>query len=262
MDISDLKKKKREAGVTNAEIAELAGIPVSTVNKVFSGATKNPRYATLLAIEQVLEKKEKLPFTYDPVSEEPVMLREETSPYAYSARNYDGEDIERLSAGTRAELMNGKLYMLAAPNRLHQYLVTELVYALTSHIRKKEGNCQVYTAPFDVRLFGDDSTIVQPDIAVICRRDILTEEGCCGAPDWVIEIVSESNSSHDYVRKLIQYQKAVVREYWIIDPVQRLISVFNFEDARKSAQYTYEDTVPSGVLGGLEIQFRELVQGY
>ena len=155
MDISDLKKKKREAGVTNAEIAELAGIPVSTVNKVFSGATKNPRYATLLAIEQVLEKKEKLPFTYDPVSEEPVMLREETSPYAYSARNYDGEDIERLSAGTRAELMNGKLYMLAAPNRLHQYLVTELVYALTSHIRKKEGNCQVYTAPFDVRLCAE-----------------------------------------------------------------------------------------------------------
>ncbi len=262
MDISDLKKKKKEAGMTNAGIAELAGIPVSTVNKVFSGATKNPRYATLLAIEQVLEEKEKLPFTYDPVSEEPVMLREETAPYAYSARNYDGEDIAGLSEGTRAELIDGQLYMLSAPNRLHQYLVTELVYELKSHIRRKKGNCQVYTAPFDVRLFGDDSTIVQPDIAVICRHDILTDLGCCGAPDWVIEIVSESNSAHVYVRKMIQYQKAGVREYWIIDPLQRLVSVFNFEDARKSAQYTYEDTVPSGVLEGLEIRFRELVKGY
>ena len=65
MDISDLKKLKKEAGLTNAEIAELSGIPVSTVNKIFSGATKNPRYATLLAIEQVLTTKEKIPFTYD-----------------------------------------------------------------------------------------------------------------------------------------------------------------------------------------------------
>ena len=65
MDISDLKKMKKEAGLTSADIAGLSGIPLSTVNKIFSGATKNPRYATLLAIEQVLVTKEKIPFTYD-----------------------------------------------------------------------------------------------------------------------------------------------------------------------------------------------------
>ena len=113
-----------------------------------------------------------------------------------------------------------------------------------------------------MRLFGDDSTIVQPDILVVCNKDILTEEGCSGAPDWVIEIVSKSNSSHDYMRKLMQYQKAGVREYWIIDPFQELISVFNFEDANKSGEYTYGEQVPSGVLEGFEIRFGEVVEGY
>ena len=76
------------------------------------------------------------------------------------------------------------------------------------------------------------------------------------------EIVSKSNSSHDYVRKLIQYQKAGVREYWIVDPFQELISVFNFEDAKKSGEYSYGEAVPSGVLEGLEIRFGEVVEGY
>ena len=114
MDISDLKKLKKEAGLTNAEIAELSGIPVSTVNKIFSGATKNPRYATLLAIEQVLTTKEKIPFTYDKLKEEPSIVRDASAPYMYSAREYDGEDIEKLSEWSRAELINGKLYMLCA----------------------------------------------------------------------------------------------------------------------------------------------------
>ena len=262
MDISDLKRMKKEAGLTNADIAGLSGIPASTVNKIFSGATKNPRYATLLAIEQVLATKEKIPFTYDSLKEEPAIIREETAPYMYSAREYDAKDIENLSEWARAELINGKLYMLSAPNRLHQYFVKGLVFEIESFIRKNKGKCHVYASPFDVRLFGDDSTIVQPDILVVCSRDILTEKGCSGAPDWVIEIVSRSNSSHDYVRKLMQYQKAGVREYWIVDPFQELISVFNFEDAGKSAQYGYSEAVPSGVLEGLAVCFGEMMEGY
>ena len=110
MDISDLKKLKKEAGLTNAEIAELSGIPVSTVNKIFSGATKNPRYAAMLAIEQVLTTKEKIPFTYDKLKEEPAIVRDAAAPYMYSAREYGGEDIEKLSEWSRAELINGRLF--------------------------------------------------------------------------------------------------------------------------------------------------------
>ena len=255
MDIFQLKELKKEAGLTNAEIAELSGIPVSTVNKIFSGATQNPRYATLLAIEQVLTTKEKMPFTYDLLKEEPVMIREAAVPYQYTARRYDGMDIEKLSEWSRAELIDGKLYMLAAPNRMHQFLVTKMLFSIESHIRKNEGKCHVYSSPFDVRLFGDDQTIVQPDILVVCKKEILTEKGCSGAPDWVAEIVSKSNSPHDLIVKLMKYQKAGVREYWVIDQFQEEVLVYNFEDSDKTEKYSYDQMVPSGVLQGLEMCF-------
>ena len=107
MDVSDLKILKSKSKLTNAEIAELSGIPVSTVNKIFSGATQNPRYATLLAIEQVLTTKEKIPFTYDERKQEPTMIREANAAYQYSARRYSGDDIEKLSEWSRAELIDG-----------------------------------------------------------------------------------------------------------------------------------------------------------
>lgn len=257
MDIFALKNMKKEAGLINSEIAELSGIPLSTVNKIFSGATKNPRYATLLAIEQVLATKKKIPFTYDESREEPVMLREEVTAYEYNARYYKKNDIEQLSEGTRAELIDGKLYMLAAPSRMHQFLVTNVMFEIKSYIRKNKGGCHVYTSPFDVRLFEDERTIVQPDILVVCQRDKLTEKGCVGAPDWVVEIVSKSNSSHDYIRKMIQYQKSGVREYWIIDPFQELITVYNFENPRLTGQFSYEDRVPSGILEGFAVRIED-----
>lgn len=254
MDIFELKEKKKEAGMTNQEIADLSGIPVSTVSKIFSGATKNPRYATLLAIEQVLATKEKLPFAYDRLKEEPTMLREAAAPYRYSARTYRGEDIERLEEGVRAELIKGCLYMLAAPTRIHQYILTELLFQIKSHIREKQGKCHVYPAPFDVRLFGDDSTVVQPDLSVICRTELLTDRGMSGAPDWIVEIASEGNASHDYVTKLMQYQKAGVREYWIVDPMKGKVFVYNFEAPQWTDTYQLTEEIPGGVLDGLRIR--------
>ena len=81
--------------------------------------------------------------------------------------------------------------------------------------------------------------------------DILTERGCDGAPDWVIEVVSKNNASHDYVTKLMQYQKAGVREYWIVDPEEQTIQVYNFEDPSKSESYSITDNIPSGIFEGL-----------
>lgn len=257
MDILDLKRKKKESGLTNQEIATLSGVPVSTVNKIFSGATRNPRFSTLLAIEEVLSTKQKIPFQYDELREEPVLMRDVAIPYRYQARSYSIEDIEKLTEGARAELILGQLYMLAAPSRRHQYLITELLFQIKSHIRKKGGNCHVYPAPFDVRIFGDESVIVQPDISVICDTDKLSDRGCEGAPDWVIEIASPGNIHHDYVTKLMQYQKSGVREYWIVDPAEEKIMVYNFENPDKTAIYKWENYVPSGVLCGLEIEFSE-----
>ena len=262
MDIQVLRKMKKEAGITNGEIAELSGIPVSTVNKIFSGATKNPRYATLLAIEQVLASREKLPFTYNPMTEEPTMIKETVQPYQYRARKYEREDIDKLSEYTRAELINGRLYMMAAPSRMHQWVVSELLFLIKNHIRRKKGKCKAYASPFDVRLFEDDSVCVQPDILVVCNPDILTDSGCCGAPDWIIEVVSESNASYDYITKQMQYQRAGVKEYWVVDPFQRLVSVMNWECPERTRQYTYQEAVSSGVLEGLQISFQEIEEGF
>lgn len=257
MTINDLKTLKKQSGLTNAEIADLSGIPVSTINKIFSGATQNPRYATLLAIEEVLATKKKIPFTYDNQRQEPTILREASAPYRYTARHYEENDIEQLSEYARAELIQGRLYMMSAPSRMHQFLVSKVLFEIETHIRANHGTCQAYPSPFDVRLFGDDTTIVQPDLLVICNKDILTDKGCSGAPDWVIEIASKSNSPHDYITKLMQYQKAGVREYWIIDPFEREVFVYNFEHPEKTERYPYESSVPSGVLQGLQIRIAD-----
>lgn len=262
MDISKLRQLKKNTNMTNAEIAELSGIPFSTVNKIFSGATENPRYATLLAIEQVLTSKQKLPFYYDESKQEPCLIGEAAASYCYTARSYNSTDIEALSESTHAELINGKLYLLAAPSRIHQFLVGELLFTIKSHIRKNNGGCHAYTAPFAVRLFEDDSTYVEPDLTVICNKDKLTEKGCNGAPDIAIEVVSPGNTNHDYVTKLAKYQQAGVREYWIVDPESKKTLVMNFENPQHTGEYDFEENITSGVLQGLEICAKELLKNF
>ncbi len=253
MDIFDLKEKKKSAGLTNQEIADLSGIPFSTINKIFSGATKNPRYSTLLAIEEVILTKSKIPFTYNENSYQPMMVQESVSPYLCKARKYQMEDIEKLEEGVRAELINGELYLLASPSRIHQYLLTRIMFQILSHIEKNNGKCHVYPAPFDVKLFGDDTTIVQPDISVICDIEKLTDSGCSGAPDWIIEIISESNFKHDYVTKMLYYQMAGVREYWIVDPKEQKVYVHCFENTKNSKMYSFDEKIVCNILEGLEI---------
>lgn len=254
MDIFDLKEKKKAAGLTNQEIADLSGIPFSTINKIFSGATKNPRYSTLLAIEEVILTKSKIPFTYNEKSYQPLMVQEAAAPYMCKARKYVMEDIELLEEGVRAELINGRLYMLGAPNRIHQYILSEMLFQIKMHIHSNKGKCHVYPAPFDVKLFGDESTNVQPDIAVICDTDKLTDKGCSGPPEWLIEIVSSSNFKHDYATKLMLYQMAGVKEYWIVDPKEEMVYVHDFENTKNSKSYSFSEKILSNTLEGLEIE--------
>lgn len=258
MNLQDLKEMKKKANMTNAEISELSGIPVSTVNKIFSGITRNPRYATLLAIEKVLATKDTIPFPYNTLTEEPKLTRESAMPYAHRPRQYGEGDIEALPESSRAELIHGVLYGMAVPSRMHQWLVSELLYRIKSHIRERMGDCQAYTSPFDVRLFGDDSVVVQPDILVICHKEILTDKGCSGAPDWLIEVVSFGNSHYDYFTKLLQYQKSGVREYWIVDPFERKVSVMNFENPPLTGQFSYEEEISSGVLEAFSLRMAEV----
>ena len=114
------------------------------------------------------------------------------------------EDIQNLPEGQRAELIDGELYMMAAPNRVHQKLVMTLSNSIFNYIQDKNGDCEVYPSPFAVYLNADNEIYLEPDISVICDKNKLTDEGCKGAPDWIIEIVSASSRQMDYNKKLFK----------------------------------------------------------
>ena len=143
---------------------------------------------------------------------------------------YTENDYYNLPENVRAELIDGYLiYNQAAPSRIHQTILGELHTIINNYIKSKNGSCKVYPAPFSVQLREDRKTIVEPDISVICDRNKLTDRGCTGAPDWIIEIVSPSTSSHDYITKLNLYANAGVREYWIVDPAKQSVFVYYLE---------------------------------
>ena len=145
-----------------------------------------------------------------------------------------------LAQGERFELIYGEAYAMAAPNLYHQSILTELLRQIANYLTGKA--CKVFPAPFDVRLFYEDDenddTVVQPDISIICDREKLGKEGCRGAPDFIVEILSPSNTAIEMQQKFRLYREAGVREYWIIDPEHKTLHV-NLLDNDKIFPKTY-----------------------
>lgn len=168
------------------------------------------------------------------------------------------EEIYALPEGERAELIDGELYMMATPTTVHQLLLMELAAEIRNFIKQKKGPCKVFPAPFAVLPHNDDSTYVEPDISVICDREKLDNKGIHGAPDWVIEIVSPSSKKLDYVIKLAEYQTAGVREYWIVDPLKKIIMVYPLEQDGAPVIYHFTDKVKVGIYEDLFIDFSEI----
>ncbi len=165
---------------------------------------------------------------------------------------YTIDDIYALPDRERAELIDGNIYYMAPPNRIHQQLVLKLGRKIADYIDKNHGSCEVDIAPFAVFLNKDDKNYVEPDISVICNKDKLTDKGCNGAPDWIIEIVSTGSRRMDYYTKLFKYRTAGVREYWIADPEKKRVTVYNFE--RETAdEYPFHAPVPVGIYEGFSI---------
>ena len=141
----------------------------------------------------------------------------------------------------RVELIDGVPVMMAPPVRIHQKISGELFRQLANYLAEKK--CEVYHAPFAVRLFErredrpeDVWTMVEPDITVIYDPDKLDEIGCKGAPDFIIEILSPSTQRHDRLTKFNLYRRAGVREYWIVDPADQSVQAFVLEDGQYAAR--------------------------
>jgi Uma2 family endonuclease len=170
---------------------------------------------------------------------------------------YTTEDIYALPEGERAELIDGQMYMMAPPNRRHQDIALALSRKIADYIDSKNGSCKVYISPFAVFLNADDKNYVEPDISVICDRSKLTDQGCIGAPDWIIEIVSPGSKRTDYFIKLFKYRTAGVREYWIVDPLKDRVFVYNFE-SEDTEEYSFSDSLKVGIYEDFSIDFSQL----
>lgn len=168
-------------------------------------------------------------------------------------KTYTVDDIYALPDGQRAELIDGRLYMMAPPRTMHQRISSLLHATIYQYIKSQKGSCEVFAAPFAVFLNADDKNYVEPDISVICDKGKIDDRGCNGAPDWIIEIVSPSTSRMDYGIKLFKYRTAGVREYWIVNPSMRTVNVYDFENDEKTEQYSFDDKIPVCIYGGLNI---------
>jgi Uma2 family endonuclease len=164
----------------------------------------------------------------------------------------------QLKPGERYEIIYGEAYAMSAPNAFHQAMLVELSRQIANFLVGKP--CKVYPAPYDVRLYYEedesDDTVVQPDISVVCDAQKRGSEGCRGAPDFVAEILSPSNTAIEMQRKFEVYRDAGVREYWVLNGKDKSLTVylFNGNNSMSSRSYGEKDSAPLTVLEGLSIE--------
>lgn len=245
MTIQEMKEKKQEKGYTYAQMAELSGVPLGTIQKIFSGETESPRYGTLQALEKL----------FVDVS----MVQEEAGYQVHTQGSYTVDDYRALPDEQRVELIDGVFYDMASPTFLHQRIAGEIYRQIANFILDRGGDCQPFVAPVDVQLDCDEKTMVQPDVGILCHNDKIKKWGVYGAPDFVVEIISPSTKRKDYTKKLVKYMEAGVREYWILDPYQQKLIVYFFESDAYPVIYGLDQPVPIGIYNGeLVIQFEHI----
>lgn len=186
-----------------------------------------------------------------------ISLLEPTATYSYA-------DYLRWTFEERVEIIKGKFFnMSPAPVRIHQEVSVRLLTLFSNYLQGKK--CKVYHAPFDVRLPGkpDDPydkvrSVVQPDISIICNEKILDDNGCNGAPDLIVEIISPSTENRDLNQKYHLYQENKVKEYWIAYPKEELLDVFLLDqDSNQympAERYGINDDVPIRLFDGYSLR--------
>ncbi len=145
----------------------------------------------------------------------------------YRTGKYTLKDYYAIPQERRVELIDGHIYDMAAPGTVHQFAVAEITFQFELYVHSKGGNCRVYPSPVDVQLDCDDKTMVQPDVVVVCDRDKIKKRCLYGAPDLLVEILSDSTAYKDTVVKLCKYMQAGVREYWIVDLKREKVTVYD-----------------------------------
>lgn len=272
MSLKEMQKQKYEMGLSYLQISERSGVPLSTVQKVFSGLTKSPRHETLCQLEKAFE---------DPVyvnkrsDYSEITLKSETgiaeASAAYGLKSdrekyprqgtYTVKDYLALPDDQRVELIDGVFYDMSAPYPVHQVICFALGYEFQNFINENGNPCMVLLSPIDVQLDKDDKTMVQPDVCVLCDPSIIDGPRLFGAPDLIVEILSKSTRKKDLTLKNTKYCRAGVKEYWTVDPMKLKITVFDYVHDGEVTIYGFHDKVPVGLYDGkLKIDFEKIYQ--
>lgn len=301
MEIQELKKRKKKLKITTADLACMAGLPVSTVSKIMTGETKNPSYITIERIDRALlheemirriqAYREAISRYYNSIqASDDIVLdyiefekkyREEHNlnnapiPFAISMDDLKSANMEsdvsgntvkkneiRMTIGDLAklgddrflELIDGNIIIGQAPNIKHQMLVQSIGKTIDKYIDDNNGKCRMFNVGINVQLDEDEYTLTIPDIVVLCDDSKLSDSAIIGAPDFIIEVVSESTRRIDYNLKMHKYMAAGVEEYWIVDPYKERVTVYIAGEPMLAYVYSFADQIPMGIYEGrLEI---------
>ena len=278
MNLSQMQYNKQQYGYSYDRLSQLTGIPKGTIQKIFTGVTKSPRYETLQALERVLKPEnppkaaestkglymESRQYGADAGVNQSDRVCETAVPYGQKKQGeYTLEDYYALPEDKRYELIDGVLYEMTAPTTLHQIIALQMCYQIEKFIEEKEGSCMTYIAPVDVQLDCDDKTMVEPDVIILCDRSKDINRCIYGAPDFVAEVLSKSTRRKDIGVKTYKYANAGVREYWMIDPKDMKVIVYTFaqnDDAEDTVSiFGFQDKIPVGIYNGeLKIDFAKI----
>ncbi|MDQ7091242.1 MAG: Uma2 family endonuclease [Methylococcales bacterium] len=188
-------------------------------------------------------------------------------------KSYNYADYLTWQLDEMVELIKGKISLMSpAPNVNHQRIERNLIIDIGSYLRGKK--CQIFPAPFDVRLYDrkksllasqDIYSVVQPDVCVVCNPDFLDKQGCNGAPDWIIEILSKGNSKKETQVKFALYQESGVHEYWIVYPNDFAIHQFILDENKNyqlNAMFTDDDVITPSFFPDLKLDLTQIFESF
>ena len=232
MTIEEMKWMKRERGYTYEQIAQLSGVPLGTVQKIFGGETKYPRYATLQALEKVF-RYERVSYEFQEqacggkhrgfVAEEAVYQVEKRQ------GEYSVTDCLNMNGERGLELIDGVFYELEQPDPIHQSVVGELYRQLSNGYLDLVTEESIYAAPLSLCLSAAGKTLVQPDVFALPNDCAFTAGWVQGVPSFVAEVLTEASRRKDCFKKMSLYMEAGVREYWIVDYENQRLILYRFE---------------------------------
>lgn len=262
MNLEKLKKRKKELRLTNKDVAELSGVSLGTVNKIFSGATKAPQVDTMKAILNVLRLEEYQFYDSGMEQEKPKMKRiiPDTAQNGHEPK-VTAEEYRALPDRRQTELVEGRIVRHGAPAWNHQELISGVLCELREYIKSNGYRWHAVCGPVEVRLEGvDGDTVAQPDLVMLLGEEQISSRGLEGAPEFIMEVLAENEQEQELIVKPEVYMDAGVREYWVVNLYQRQVLSYWFGSSygKKGFRldtYTFEQEVPLRLLDGFTVEF-------